>query len=106
MARDDRLNRRGDSGPRTVRSATPRRSAFDEALLQRVYCELLEMPGLQLTCQQAQRLLGFDESTCVQLLEWFVDAKFLCRPGHGTNPRLTGGYTPRPRMAETVPSRG
>jgi hypothetical protein len=40
-------------------SMTVRRSIVDEALLHRVYGEFLEMPGLRLTCQQAQRLWGW-----------------------------------------------
>lgn len=72
----------------------------DEALLRRVYAEFLEMPGLRLSCQQAQRLWGLDRSTCLHLLEHLVDEKFLCRPGHGVYTRLTdGGAFPRPRMA-------
>jgi hypothetical protein len=74
--------------------------AFDDALLQRVKSEFLEMPGLRLTCPQAQRLLGLDESTCVQLLEWLVASKFLWRPQDGTYARLTDGYSPRQRMAK------
>ena len=75
-------------------------SALDEALLRRVYGEFLEMPGLRLTCQQAQRLWGLDKSACLQLLEFLVDAKFLCRLAHGVYTRLTDGYAarPRPRM--------
>ena len=78
---------------------TVKRSVVDDALLRRVYGEFLEMPGLRLTCQQAQRLWGLDESACLQLLEFLVDAKFLCRPGHGMYTRLTDGHTayPRPR---------
>jgi hypothetical protein len=81
---------------------TVRHSVVDDAVLQRVYGEFLEMPGLRLTCQQAQRLWGLDESTCVQLLEYLVDAKFLCRPGHGMYTRVTDGLTAytRPRMAK------
>ena len=60
-----------------------RHLALDEALLRRVYGEFLEMPGLRLTCQQAQRLWALDERTCAELLEFLVDAKFLCRPRHG-----------------------
>ena len=73
---------------------------LDEALLERVYSEFLEMPGLRLTCQQAQRFWGLDAPTCSQLLEFLVDAKFLCRPGHGMYTRLTDGYAvrQRPRM--------
>ena len=76
-------------------------ATVDDALLQRVYAEFLEMPGLRLTCQQAERLWGLDTATCLTLLEFLVDAKFLCRPGHGMYTRLTDGYTARrrPRMA-------
>ena len=80
---------------------TTKRSIVDDALLQRVYGEFLEMPGLRLTCQQAQRLWGLDESACVAVLEFLVDAKFLCRPGHGMYTRATDGLAAqtRPRMA-------
>jgi hypothetical protein len=77
------------------------RATLDDALLQRVYSEFLEMPGLRLTCQQAQRLWGLDRGTCLELLEFLVDAKFLCRPGHGLYTRLTdGGAHSRPRMVK------
>jgi hypothetical protein len=77
-------------------------TALDEVLLQRVYGEFLEMPGLRLTCQQAQRLWGLDRRTCLELLESLVDAKFLCRLGHGMYARLTDGDAAlvRPRMAK------
>jgi hypothetical protein len=77
-------------------------SAVDETLLRRVYAEFLEMPGLRLTRQQAQRLWGLDESTCLQLLESLVEAKFLYRPARGIYARLTDGNiaSPRPRMAK------
>jgi hypothetical protein len=53
-------------------------------------------------CQQAQRLWGIDESACLQLLEFLVDAKFLCRPGHGMYTRASDGPAAhmRPRMAK------
>ena len=74
----------------------------NDLLLQRVYSEFLEMPGLRLTCKQAQRLWGLDEQSCVELLEFLVDARFLCRPGHGAYSRLSEGHTdpPRPQMAK------
>jgi hypothetical protein len=81
-------------------SMTVRRSIVDEALLHRVYGEFLEMPGLRLTCQQAQRLWGLDESACLELLQFLVDAKFLYRPGHGMYTRLTDGRAHVPRMAK------
>jgi hypothetical protein len=66
-------------------------STLDDALLRRVCAEFLEMPGLRLTCKQAQRLWGLEEAACLLLLESLVDAKFLCRPGHGMYTRLTDG---------------
>ena len=78
------------------------RSAVSDLLLQRVYSEFLEMPGLSLTCPQAQRLWGLDAQSCLDLLEFLVDAKFLCQPEHGAYCRLFDGHTdrPRPRMAK------
>jgi hypothetical protein len=83
-------------------SMTIRRSVVDDALLQRVYGEFQEMPGLRLTCRQAQRLWGLDESACLELLEFLVESKFLCRLGHGMYTRLTDGdFAPaRPRLAK------
>lgn len=74
-----------------------------DLILQRAYGEFLEMPGLRLTCQQAQRLWGLDESTCRALLESLVDTKFLHRTGHGIYARPTDGHAefPRRRTAKT-----
>jgi hypothetical protein len=77
---------------------TAKHSIVDDALLQRVYGEFLEMPGLRLTCQQAQRLLGLDESACVALLELLVDARFLCRSGHGMYTRASDGLAAHTRL--------
>ena len=60
-------------------------------MLQRVYSEFLEMPGLRLTAREAERLWGFDEQTCLKLLEFLVDARFLCRSDEGIYKRLTEG---------------
>jgi hypothetical protein len=70
---------------------THQRSAAGDALLKRVYGEFLEMPGLRLTSQQAQRLWGLDESACLQVLESLVEAKFLYRSVRGMYARLTDG---------------
>jgi hypothetical protein len=76
-------------------------SVIDEALLQRVYSEFLEMPGQRLTCRQAQRLWGLDEWTCLRLLDSLVDAKFLCRLPHGVYTRLSDGPAyPYPHMVK------
>jgi len=76
------------------------RETFTDAILQRVYGEFLEMPGLRLTARQAQRLWGLDEQTCAELLEHLVDAKFLCRSAHGYSRISDGPVFPRTRMAK------
>jgi hypothetical protein len=45
-----------------------------DVILQRVYGEFLEMPGMRLTPAQAQRLWGLDERTCLLLLDYLVGA--------------------------------
>ena len=73
-----------------------------DVILQRIYGEFLEMPGMRLTLSQAQRLWGLDERTCQVLLEYLVDTKFLCRSAHGNYGRSSDGAEPfpRPRMAK------
>jgi Fic family protein len=61
---------------------------ISEVMLQRVRNEYLEMPGLRLTCKQAQRMWGLDEPTCLRVLEFLVDTKFLQRAAHGAYSRL------------------
>jgi hypothetical protein len=75
---------------------------FTDVMLQRVCGEFLEMPGLRLTPQQAQRLWGLDERTCASLLEFLVEERFLCRSSHGGYTRCSDGAVafPRPRMAK------
>jgi hypothetical protein len=83
-------------------TTTPTRPPLNKLLLQRVSNEFLEMPGLRLTCRQAQRLWGLDERSCLDLLEFLVDAKFLSGPRHGAYSRVSDGHTERPwlRMAK------
>ena len=73
-----------------------------DVMLQRVCGEFLEMPGLRLTSQQAQRLWGVDERTCKALLDHLVETKFLCQSDRGMYCRATDGplVFPRPRMAK------
>lgn len=49
----------------------------DEQLLHRIRSEYLEMPGLQLSREQAQRLWALDALTCARLLERLVETRFL-----------------------------
>jgi hypothetical protein len=69
-------------------------------VLRRICGEYLEMPGLLLTPAQAQRLWALDGTTCAQLLEYLVEAKFLCRQRDGKYGRSTDGVvTPPFQMA-------
>jgi hypothetical protein len=46
-------------------------------LLNRVRSEFIEMPGLRLRIDQAQRLWNLDRALCESVLRTLVDAKFL-----------------------------
>ena len=85
------------------------REEVTDVIVQRICGEFLEMPGLRLTLSQAQRLWGLDERTCQVLLDYLVDAKFLCRSSHGNYCRSSDGPAPfpRPRMAKAeIDARG
>jgi hypothetical protein len=71
------------------------RLASDDQLLNRIRAEYLEMPGLRLTRQQAQRLWGLDDATCARILDALVRVKFLARRPDGQFTRLSEGVVPR-----------
>lgn len=71
-----------------------------EATLTRMRAEYLEMPGLRLTLEQAQRLCGVERTACKQVLDALVDSKFLCVNANGVYARLTDGALPHPRPAK------
>ena len=52
-------------------------------LLTRIKAEFLEMPGLQLTPWQAQRLWGLNAKECEDALKALVDGDFLHRTSSG-----------------------
>lgn len=58
-------------------------------ILRRICGEYLEMPGLRLKREQAQRLWGLDGPTCSELLDALVQRGFLVRLADGTYGRLT-----------------
>lgn len=60
-------------------------------IVERLRSEFLEMPGLQLTTTQAERLCGISPSVCRDALDALVDAKFLCVKSNGCYARLTEG---------------
>lgn len=67
-------------------------------LLARIRGEYLEMPGLRLTFEQAQRLFGVDRMLCRMMLDALVEARFLCVRPDGAYARLVeGGDVLRPR---------
>ena len=66
-------------------------SAVDCHLLMRIRMEYIEMPGLQLTGEQARRLWNLDQVTCEDILATLVEARFLARTARGTYLRCGGG---------------
>ncbi len=73
-----------------------------EQTLQRMCGEYLEMPGLRLTCRQAQRLWALDEATCIELLNILLEAGFLRQTRDGSYARTFDGpaHLPQLRMAK------
>lgn len=74
------------------------RAATHDDMLRRIRGEYLEMPGLRLKREQAQRLWSLDEATCATLLDALVEAGFLCRLGGGAYARLTEGSLKHPPL--------
>jgi hypothetical protein len=73
----------------------------DDALLKRMRGEFLEMPGLSLTREQAQRLCGVEQAPCPEVLDLLVDTSFLCLKPDGAYARLTDDVDmPHPRPAK------
>ena len=70
-------------------------------LLTRIRGEYLEMPGLRLSLEQAQRLCGVERMLCKTVLDALVEAKFLCVKPNGTYARAIDGQdVPRPRSVK------
>jgi hypothetical protein len=55
-----------------------------QVLVQRIQGEFREMPGLQLTLTQAQRLFGLEPVTCRRVIDTLVEASFLRWTQSGT----------------------
>lgn len=69
-------------------------------LLSRIRAEYLEMPGLRLTLDQAQRLCGVERALCKMVLDALVAEKFLHVEADGAFARLTEGVISRPRSVK------
>jgi hypothetical protein len=63
--------------------STPPPATTMEQMLQRIQGEFSEMPGLRLTCRQAQRLWNLDALVCEALLAALVDVRFLVQTPDG-----------------------
>ena len=59
-----------------------------ETLVRRVRGEFLEMPGLQLTVAQAQRLWGIERDLCERVVGALIGDAFLRRTPTGAIARL------------------
>jgi hypothetical protein len=72
---------------------------LSEQLLLRIRGEYLEMPGLRLTRDQAQRLWAVDHATCAAALEMLVTLGFLtCGPSGHYKRRIDGSSARAVRM--------
>jgi two-component system, OmpR family, alkaline phosphatase synthesis response regulator PhoP len=80
-ARSERLQQRAMEVYRTSRDLL--RTAEHQTLSERAKANYLELPGLNLSVRQAQRLWGFDEATCHRVLEGLVADGFLTRDENG-----------------------
>jgi hypothetical protein len=97
---------------RTMPDKTVGLSAASLAILQRnvhirrIYSEYLEMPGLRLTVEQAQRLWGLDSDTCASSLKFLIEAGFLQQTSSSLYVRASDGPVALPiRMAKAELSR-
>ena len=64
--------------------------AKSAALVERIRGEFNEMPGLQLTLQQAARLWGMEAAACRSIVDTLVEASFLRWTATGTIVRTEG----------------
>ena len=70
-----------------ARQTKPRTTAALHELLQRIEGEYREMPGLNVTALQAQRLWGLDRTTCEFVLMTLVERGIVKRAANGTYAR-------------------
>jgi hypothetical protein len=66
---------------------------------ERVRAEYLEMPGLNLTLDQVQRLCGIERPMCRTVLDGLVEERFLCVKPNGAYARAFEGFRPKPAKA-------
>ena len=71
-------------------------------VIQRMRAEYLEMPGLRLTSEQAQRLCGVERTVCQLVLDGLVTVNFLRRTAGGHYVRATEGHVPPRHLAKVA----
>ena len=64
-------------------ASAPQWHQSNERIVRRIRAEFLEMPGLCLTIEQAQRLWSLERRTCEALLRHLIDSRFLRRTERG-----------------------
>jgi DNA-binding IclR family transcriptional regulator len=69
----------------------------NDALVDRIRGEYLEMPGMTLRFEQVARLCGIERSACQAVLEALVEAGFLCVTANGAYARVSSDSTRRAR---------
>jgi hypothetical protein len=69
-------------------------------VLNRLRAEYLDMPGLRLNPEQAQRLCHIDRKICQMMLDALVNEQFLFVQLDGCYARLTTGHHPHPAKAD------
>ncbi len=67
---------------------------------QRIRADYLEMPGLRLTLEQAERLCGVERALCKIVFDALVDERFLCVRVGRTYARSSDGDAVRPHPAK------
>jgi len=75
----------------TDRSSEPRTTLAIHQLLLRIQGEYHEMPGLNVTASQAERLWGLDSTMCAFVLTTLIERGFLRRTPTGTYLRGASG---------------
>jgi hypothetical protein len=53
----------------------------DTELLRRLRAEFDELPHMRLTCRQAARLVGVDDTACALALQGLIALGYLCKQG-------------------------
>ena len=71
-------------------------------VIERMRAEYLEMPGLRLTSEQAQRLCGIERTVCQLVLDGLITVNFLHRTAGGHYVRAMEGYVPRQHAAKVA----